>query len=242
MGRGRRTRPATSTAIEAVAPRCGASRGRLGGPRRRHLDLHSINRCAGQRTGSHHRQRVAEPWDLGVRCAAHGWHRGARHWHPARGRTCRFLGPGPRCPRQRGRRCRATARILRRLNIRPRRTIRFAFWSGEEQGLLGSQAYLERHSGEIPRIRAVVNFGHGPRPRSALRCRAAPTSRLLCRPWRAHARPGRRARGRRHPSSRGHRHAGQGRSAAVGARVDERIPAPAGSMTGTDQRVGRQAA
>lgn len=54
------------------------------------------------------------------------------------------------------------ARILYRLNLQPRRTIRFAFWSGEEQALLGSQAYLTRHIAELPRLRAVVNFDHGP--------------------------------------------------------------------------------
>jgi len=37
------------------------------------------------------------------------------------------------------------ARILAKLNIRPRRTIRFVLWSGEEQGLLGSLAYIEKH-------------------------------------------------------------------------------------------------
>lgn len=37
------------------------------------------------------------------------------------------------------------ARILRQLGVRPRRTIRFALWSGEEQGLLGSMAYVERY-------------------------------------------------------------------------------------------------
>lgn len=37
------------------------------------------------------------------------------------------------------------ARILRQLGVRPRRTIRFALWGAEEQGLLGSQAYIERH-------------------------------------------------------------------------------------------------
>jgi hypothetical protein len=37
------------------------------------------------------------------------------------------------------------ARILARLGVRPKRTIRFALWSGEEQGILGSLAYIERH-------------------------------------------------------------------------------------------------
>jgi hypothetical protein len=36
-------------------------------------------------------------------------------------------------------------RILKALNVRPRRTIRAALWAGEEQGLLGSKAYVEQH-------------------------------------------------------------------------------------------------
>jgi Zn-dependent M28 family amino/carboxypeptidase len=35
-------------------------------------------------------------------------------------------------------------RILQTLNLRPRRTIRIALWSGEEQGLLGSRAYVSQ--------------------------------------------------------------------------------------------------
>jgi hypothetical protein len=37
------------------------------------------------------------------------------------------------------------ARILSTLGIRPRRTIRFALWVGEEQGLLGSMSYTEKY-------------------------------------------------------------------------------------------------
>jgi Zn-dependent M28 family amino/carboxypeptidase len=36
-------------------------------------------------------------------------------------------------------------RILRALGAEPRRTIRVALWSGEEQGLLGARAYVARH-------------------------------------------------------------------------------------------------
>lgn len=37
------------------------------------------------------------------------------------------------------------ARILSKLNLKPKRTIRFALWSGEEQGIYGSMNYVERH-------------------------------------------------------------------------------------------------
>ncbi|HEY0480395.1 MAG TPA: M20/M25/M40 family metallo-hydrolase [Kofleriaceae bacterium] len=37
------------------------------------------------------------------------------------------------------------ARILGTLGIKPKRTIRFVLWAGEEQGLLGSMAYVEKY-------------------------------------------------------------------------------------------------
>ncbi len=40
------------------------------------------------------------------------------------------------------------ARLLRTLDARPRRTVRLALWSGEEQGLLGSRAYVRRFLGD----------------------------------------------------------------------------------------------
>lgn len=42
-------------------------------------------------------------------------------------------------------------RILTTLHIKPRRTIRVALWTGEEQGLFGSLGYVSQHFGEIPR-------------------------------------------------------------------------------------------
>ncbi|HBL27145.1 MAG TPA: peptidase M28, partial [Acidobacteria bacterium] len=39
-------------------------------------------------------------------------------------------------------------RILQALGVKPRRTIRIALWSGEEQGLVGSRAWVEAHLGE----------------------------------------------------------------------------------------------
>jgi hypothetical protein len=42
------------------------------------------------------------------------------------------------------------ARILSTLRVRPKRTIRFALWNGEEQALLGSLAYVERYLASRP--------------------------------------------------------------------------------------------
>jgi carboxypeptidase Q len=38
-------------------------------------------------------------------------------------------------------------RLIKSLGVRPRRTIRVALWGGEEQGLLGSRAYVTEHFG-----------------------------------------------------------------------------------------------
>jgi hypothetical protein len=41
-------------------------------------------------------------------------------------------------------------RILKALDIHPRRTIRIALWSGEEEGLFGSKGYVKEHFGSYP--------------------------------------------------------------------------------------------
>jgi carboxypeptidase Q len=53
------------------------------------------------------------------------------------------------------------ARILKSLNIRPRHTIRFVFFSGEEQSDLGSKAYVEQHKAELDHTWAVINTDSG---------------------------------------------------------------------------------
>lgn len=45
-------------------------------------------------------------------------------------------------------------RILKALEVKPRRTIRIGLWTGEEQGLLGSQNYVQQHFGSRPAIDA----------------------------------------------------------------------------------------
>jgi carboxypeptidase Q len=53
------------------------------------------------------------------------------------------------------------ARILKSLNLTPRRTIRFAFFSGEEEATLGSRAYVSMHEKELDRLSAVLIMDSG---------------------------------------------------------------------------------
>jgi len=47
-------------------------------------------------------------------------------------------------------------RALQATGLKPRRTIRIVLWSGEEQGLLGSRAYVEAHKADMDAIQAVL--------------------------------------------------------------------------------------
>ena len=61
-------------------------------------------------------------------------------WHSGTGATDNAIG------------CAVTmeaARILMAIGAKPRRTVRVALWSGEEQGLFGSQAYVREHFGMV---------------------------------------------------------------------------------------------
>ena len=59
-------------------------------------------------------------------------------WHAATGATDNAIGCAVMME---------AIRILQAVGVKPRRTIRLALWSGEEQGLLGSQAYVKEHFG-----------------------------------------------------------------------------------------------
>jgi Zn-dependent M28 family amino/carboxypeptidase len=54
-----------------------------------------------------------------------------------------------------------SARILKSLGVTPRRTIRFAFFSGEEEAALGSRAYVAAHEKELDALRAVLIMDSG---------------------------------------------------------------------------------
>ncbi len=59
-------------------------------------------------------------------------------WHAATGATDNAIGSSIMME---------AARLIQALGLKPRRTIRVALWSGEEEGLLGSKAYVARHFG-----------------------------------------------------------------------------------------------
>ncbi|HVL67049.1 MAG TPA: M20/M25/M40 family metallo-hydrolase [Vicinamibacterales bacterium] len=59
-------------------------------------------------------------------------------WHAATGATDNAIGCAVMME---------AARILQAIGVKPRRTIRVALWGGEEQGLLGSRAYVKEHFG-----------------------------------------------------------------------------------------------
>ena len=61
-------------------------------------------------------------------------------WHSATGATDNAAGVSVAME---------AARIIQALGLKPRRTIRVGLWSGEEQGLFGSRAYVKQHFGEM---------------------------------------------------------------------------------------------
>jgi len=72
-------------------------------------------------------------------------------WHSATGATDNAVGCAIMLE---------AVRILKALGVKPRRTIRVALWAGEEQGLLGSRAYVKKHFGSAEEPTAEFkNFG-----------------------------------------------------------------------------------
>lgn len=73
-------------------------------------------------------------------------------WHSATGATDNATGCAVMME---------AARIISALGLKPRRTIRVALWGAEEQGLIGSQAYVREHFGmfEQPKLPTYEKFG-----------------------------------------------------------------------------------
>ncbi len=87
-------------------------------------------------------------------------------WHDATGATDNGIGASMMLE---------AVRILTALHVQPRRTIRIALWSAEEEGLLGSLAYVQQHFGsfenqkpEFAALDAYFNIDSGTgKPRGA---------------------------------------------------------------------------
>jgi hypothetical protein len=72
-------------------------------------------------------------------------------WHAATGATDNAIGCAVAME---------AMRILTAIGVKPRRTIRVALWSGEEQGLRGSRAYVREHFGSFEEPKpAFAKFG-----------------------------------------------------------------------------------
>ena len=72
-------------------------------------------------------------------------------WHAATGATDNAIGCAV---------VMEAARILKAIGVKPRRTIRVALWSGEEQGLRGSRAYVREQFGSFEEPKpAFARFG-----------------------------------------------------------------------------------
>jgi Zn-dependent M28 family amino/carboxypeptidase len=56
------------------------------------------------------------------------------------------------------------ARLLVQSGVKPKRTIRFVLFTGEEQGLHGSRAYTQQHKEELPRTSACIVHDSGTSP------------------------------------------------------------------------------
>ena len=66
------------------------------------------------------------------------------------------------------------ARILMAAGVKPRRTIRFMLWSGEEQGLLGSRAYVDQNREDVvANVSAVFVHDGGTNYVAGIRCTEA---------------------------------------------------------------------
>jgi hypothetical protein len=73
-------------------------------------------------------------------------------------------------------------RIIQSLGLKPRRTIRIALWSGEEQGLLGSRAYVAEHFGRLETPPNTAGAGTGAGNGNGNGAAAAPAPVLIKKP------------------------------------------------------------
>jgi carboxypeptidase Q len=76
----------------------------------------------------------------------------------------------------------ATAQLLKQLNIRPKRTIRFIAWMNEENGGAGGRAYAEDHKSEIANHIAAIESDLGAGHPIGFLAKASPAAMQLLAP------------------------------------------------------------
>jgi len=111
-----------------------------------------------------------------VMCGAH-----IDSWHGGTGATDNGAGVAV---------CMEAVRILKTLGLKPRRTVRIALWSGEEQGLFGSRAYVADHFGtrETPKpdaskFAAYFNLDNGTGKIRGVWCQSNPAVMPIFAEW-----------------------------------------------------------
>jgi hypothetical protein len=100
------------------------------------LEFNIVNRTFPNGKISHNATAELVGTDLADQVVMLGGHLDS--WHSATGATDNAIGCAIMME---------AVRILQATGLKPRRTIRVALWGGEEEGLLGSKAYVEQHFG-----------------------------------------------------------------------------------------------
>jgi len=108
----------------------------MAGDRAVELELEIVNRVHPEGRTAYNAIAEIPGGDLADEVVMLGGHLDS--WHAGTGATDNAIGCAVMME---------VGRILTAIGVRPRRTIRVALWSGEEQGLLGSQAYVREHFG-----------------------------------------------------------------------------------------------
>jgi len=121
------------------------------------LELNVVNRTVAEGRTSYNAVAEIEGSDRRDEVVMLGGHLDS--WHAATGATDNAIGCAVMME---------AVRILKAIGVQPRRTIRIALWTGEEQGLLGSRAYVREHFGtfedpknEFRSLVAYVNLDNG---------------------------------------------------------------------------------
>jgi len=121
------------------------------------LELNVLNRTFAEGRTSYNAIAEIEGTDRRDEVVMLGGHLDS--WHAATGATDNAIGCAVMME---------AVRILKAIGVQPRRTLRIALWTGEEQGLLGSRAYVREHFGtfedpknEFRSLVAYVNLDNG---------------------------------------------------------------------------------